>query len=212
MPQARLVTFDLDGTLITCAPRQTTVLKAVATAHGLSVNVETVWEAKRAGKTTFSALVREGATEAKALKVAKDWQSSIEEPIWLALDTCFADTLSTLKSLRMTQFEISLVTARSQRHWVSGQLTRLGMAEFLSYVEVVSPQDATEQKAALLRKSRPLLYLGDTEIDAAAAARADVSFCALDRGQRSGDFLREKGVVNIAGRLREAFNGAGLRF
>jgi phosphoglycolate phosphatase-like HAD superfamily hydrolase len=204
MSEARLLAFDLDGTLISCAPRQTTVLLVEANRLDVKVDTSRVWEGKRDGMSTLDALLHVGMSPSKAGQLSRNWRRHIEDPAWLALDSCFDDTLGVLCAARDKGYRLLLVTARTNPTWLRLQLLRLRLASFFDEVRVVSPRSARKEKANLLRRYSPLIYIGDTEVDVDAAACAQVPFFALDRGQRCRSFLARVGASRIGTRLEEA--------
>src|SRR5690606_30206558 len=82
--------LDLDGTLITCEPRQSEVLRAAAKAVGYPVEPASIWALKREGASTAEALRATGVPEPIAARMMVHWLAWIEEPGWLSLDSPFA--------------------------------------------------------------------------------------------------------------------------
>lgn len=205
MEKVRLVALDLDGTLISCAPRQMTVLQAEANRAGVHVDLSELWERKRAGSSTLQALCEAGLPEYKAQSLTTRWRQRVEEPVWLALDSCFSDTQVTLSRAKSDGIHLVLLTGRTNPTWLPSQLHRLGISRFFDSVEIVSPCNAEKEKAQILLQYMPMLYVGDTEVDLCAAARVEIPFIALDRGQRSRSFLAKRGAMRIDANLTEAF-------
>lgn len=198
------VAIDLDGTLITCKNRQTAVLRAAMLACGAKfANLDEAWTAKREGLTTREALRAAGAPAGIAAAVSARWVAMIEDPQWLQLDACFPDAVDALMRLRDAGVRAVLVTARRHKHWLATQLRSLRLDVHLDKVIVVSPSDATAQKAKVLAQILPRAYIGDTESDFAAARVAGVTYHAVSRGQRSPSFLVRQGVSEVAATLTE---------
>ena len=200
------VAFDLDGTLITCEPRQTSVLRAAGFALGYSVDLELVWGFKRDGLSTKDALCRCGLEQLAAARLNTFWQSIVEDPFWLELDNLFFDVQNVLLQSQAAGVRLVLITARSRPEWVTPQLQRLGLVPFFSAVECVSPRNATLEKAASLKRFGAEAYIGDTESDAGAANAAGVRFYGVTCGQRSAKRLRSAGVENIIEDYSELLN------
>ena len=203
MSEARTIVLDLDGTLITCANKQTALFSCIVTRRGHRADPARFWGFKRDGRSTREAARALGLGDDLASEIALEWIARIEEPFWLSLDRCYDDVLETLSSLRREGFRLVLLTARQHAHWLTGQLSSLGLDTALDEVIVVMPDAASRQKADHLRALSPLLFVGDSESDAAAATQAGVRFVGLERGQRSRAFLQGRGVSRIAGSLRE---------
>lgn len=201
----RTICLDLDGTLITCEPRQSAVLRAALAAIGTSADVEKVWELKRAGATTENALRALDLAPDLAADVARMWREMIEQPFWLGLDSAFPDALSAL-ALMKANFELALITARSRPEWAEHQIRGMGLRDFFCRVEIVSPVRQHSAKADVLKAIAPVAFFGDTETDARAAAASNVEFYAVASGQRNVTFLRSECAVTVKENLAEAWN------
>ena len=196
-PEHPTLALDLDGTLITCANRQTQLACACAAAHGVRVDASAFWAAKRQGSSTQSALAAQGVGLPVAETIAAQWSDMIETPYWLGIDRLFDDVVTTLASLKAAKWRCVLLTARARRHWLHQQLSRLRLAPYLNQVIVVPPQGAGKAKADALARLRPVGFIGDTESDLSAAVAAGTEFVALDRGQRSAEFLQGAGAPHV---------------
>lgn len=195
--------LDLDGTLISCKPKQSAVLRAALVACGEAVDVDAVWDQKRDGASTKRALQICGLTLDAASAVSTYWQTRIEDCYWLGLDSVLGGVIETLGAWRARGDKLMLVTARSRPEWIGVQLRHLGLAAFFTRVEFVDPASAAEAKAAVLRASGVSTFIGDTESDARAAQAAGVRFIGVASGQRSAEFLRHSGVLTLAATLAE---------
>jgi len=189
--------LDLDGTLISCEPRQSAVLRAVSAPHPVNVPPDTVWSLKRDGLNTRDALIQTGIDPTLATCIAHDWQRQIEDPVWLGLDTVLPGVESTLARWKQLGWQLVVLTARSRREWVRPQTTRLGLDRWIDAVEVVPPGDAAAHKAAFLRQHEFIGFIGDTESDHAAAATAGIPFIGVASGQRSLQHLRRCGLRDV---------------
>jgi len=200
-----IAALDLDGTLITCEPRQSACLQAALVCYGIRVSTSQVWELKREGASTEQALVLLKQDPILARRVAEHWRQMIEEPYWLGLDSTLPGTISILGAMRATQAKLCLITARSRPQWIPQQLARLGLRHYLDHITVVPPQTATNAKATVLRESRASVFFGDTESDYEASVSADVPFFAVTTGQRSAGFLVAANVSHVCETLRDAW-------
>ncbi|KAB2673990.1 MAG: HAD family hydrolase [Verrucomicrobia bacterium] len=189
--------LDLDGTLISCEPRQSAVLQAVLAQCGERVDLGRVWELKRNGASTEQALVQLGFDPTSARRASRSWRYSIEAPFWLGLDSVFSGVTEVLGAMRAVGWRLIVVTARSQREWVPQQLERLGLSPWLDGVVVVPPHEAATEKAAVLRDLSAVAFFGDTESDYGASRAAGVPFYSVGGGQRCAAFLARAGVKQV---------------
>jgi len=196
--------LDLDGTLVTCGPKQMTCLRHVLNRMGLSADLSEVWEAKRNGATTKQALENAGLGLLDAARAYSIWSRCVEAPFWAGFDRPFRDVRATLKRLVQAGITPILLTARSRPEWVKPQLRALGLLPFLGDVYVVSPTNAADEKAAILAEWNAELYVGDTESDMDAARKAGSDFVAVSCGQRSSEYLSSKGGQSIVPSLAQA--------
>ncbi len=60
---------------------------------------------------------------------------------------------------------------------------------------VVDPGAAVVAKAAVLERLAPAGFIGDSDSDGEAAARAGIPFVAVATGQRSRSYLAQRGYV-----------------
>lgn len=196
--------LDLDGTLITCEPRQSAVLQAALVHCGARTDLNRVWELKRDGASTEEALARLGLEPELARHAAAGWRCMVEDPIWLGLDSVLPGILDALHAMREAGASLWLLTARSRPEWVRLQLAQLGLANSLDRVTVVPPHDATIAKSTVLREMAAVAFFGDTESDWRASLKAEVPFYAVSSGQRSPAFLARAGVQTVHGNLAAA--------
>jgi phosphoglycolate phosphatase-like HAD superfamily hydrolase len=189
--------LDLDGTLISCEPRQSAVLAAVLRRRRLEVDLTQVWGLKRKGASTERALALAGLPEATAQTVAKDWGTRIEEPGWLALDKVLPGVLETLEAMLKKDLSLMLLTARRKAEWLPHELRRLHLARFFDCIAIVRPEAAPQEKADCLAQQRVGGFIGDTESDMRAALAAGVKFSAVSTGQRNKCFLSDIGAKSF---------------
>lgn len=181
--------LDLDGTLIDARRRQVELARALVPA----LDADRFWSAKRGGATTRAALAAQGVADADA--IANAWMEAIEEPRWLAVDAVLPHVAEALALLRARGVAPGVLTARRDAAAVTAQVAALGLD--LPAPLVVDPRDAVAAKAAQLRASGSLGYVGDSEGDHAAATAADVPFAGVSSGQRDTAFLAARGIVPV---------------
>jgi phosphoglycolate phosphatase-like HAD superfamily hydrolase len=198
------ITFDLDGTLISCAQRQSAVLRSILNSLSVEQDAGQIWRYKRDGSSTEAALIRSGVGVTLAAQIAAQWKRLIEEPYWLSLDRLFSDSLQVLTKLRHQGHNLILLTARSRKDLLMFQLAQLGLRDEFDQIHAVQPATAKEQKSTLLRTLGTRYFVGDTESDFQAAHLAGVTFYGVSTGQRSAPFLHAQGVEQVFATLTEA--------
>ena len=77
-----------------------------------------------------------------------------------------------------------------------------GFNEFIDDLIVVDPFRVVEEKRKYLEKIKPIVYVGDTELDYFSATGSGVRFIALTRGQRSRTFLNTVGDMQAQDNLK----------
>jgi phosphoglycolate phosphatase len=182
------IVFDLDGTLISCRPRQIAALRAVSGLSG--VDLSTIWEAKRAGHTTRDALREVGISTKKADEIARRWARVIETPYFLGYDRLLPGAIEALRVCRTWGLRTVILTARQSLRGVIIQSNALRLERLADEFVAVDPRDGVACKAAELQRLSACALIGDSEVDAKAAAAAAVPFIAVSSGQRSPDYLR----------------------
>lgn len=198
------VAFDFDGTLVTAGPRQALCLRAVARRYNVHLDPADVWTAKREGRSNAAILSDMGLGQALAARIAAEWRDIIETPYWLSLDVVFDDVLTVLQSFTARGEDCFLITARQHDRWLRQQVDRLHLSGYFTGIHCVSPQDAVQQKAALLERIRPRAFFGDSESDYQAAQKAGSVFAAVSTGQRSARFLKARGIDRVSETLTGA--------
>lgn len=207
----RKLALDLDGTLISCEPRQSAVLSAALVCRKANADLRKIWELKREGDSTRDALKKSGLKSTLAQSVADDWQRMIEEPVWLELDSVLPGVRETLDAMRAAGAQLWLMTARSRGEWAAQQLARLQLISSFHRVLIVSASEPIPAKAQALREMDADAFFGDTESDWGAARKAGVPFYAVSTGQRSARFLSAKGVEFIDRCLADSWRALALR-
>lgn len=188
----RVIALDLDGTLVDCKERQSLLAASLCRAAGFELNIEAFWTAKRAGATTASAICGQGIDVPFATKLSKLWVKHIESEAWLRMDRLLPGVISSLHNVRELGFRLHLVTARANERALIRQLRWLSIAPLFDHVEVVCPCEASQQKAKYLTAVAPIVFIGDSESDAAAANSAQIKFVAVTNGQRSAGYLQAR--------------------
>jgi phosphoglycolate phosphatase-like HAD superfamily hydrolase len=171
---------------------------------------ERVWLLKLEGHSTQSALERLGVERSQALFVSDRWRAQVEEERYLHLDSLFSDALQVLDDLLARRLRLALLTGRTRREAATRQLGRLGLAARFDIIHIVEPGRVVEEKTVLLRRLRPLVYVGDSELDHASAQDARVPFVGVSTGQRSMAYLASQGISPVFHSLTAARGALGL--
>lgn len=202
-----VIALDLDGTLIDAGPRQIGVAgEALAALTGTNLDARRFWAAKREGATTRGALEALGHPPETAAAVAARWMDRIESDEWLCRDRALPGAAHALSALRSTGAVLIVLTARRRPDGARLSMASAGLDRLVDELSVVDPADAVAEKARALSAIRPIVFIGDSESDGAAASRAGVRFAAVATGQRSGEYLRARGYQPAAS-LRAALDG-----
>ena len=202
--------FDLDGTLINCEPRQSSVLRATMAGYGLKVDLKRVWELKRDGASTKGAIKQLGLDQEQARRVVEAWSMMVETPFWLGMDTVISGVRESLHKIRNTGAVLCLITARKRKEWVRPQLVNLGLIGYFDHIVVVPQDDVAKSKAKVLGELTADAYFGDTESDFSACQISGVPFYGLCSGQRCREFLVQTGASLIFSDLSEAIQDYNL--
>ncbi|MFG6466612.1 HAD family hydrolase [Roseateles sp. BYS87W] len=184
-----VIALDLDGTLVSCAPRHQRLMRHVCGGDALDEDfIPRYWAAKREGASNVSALRALGHPSPHAR--AEAWARDIETWPWLGYDRLLPTVAESLTARRVRAV---VLTARRCRAMVHQQVQRLGLLHLVDDLIVVSPHDAARCKATELGRLRAQGFIGDAETDADAAAAAGVPFAALAGGMRSAAFWQRRG-------------------
>jgi len=180
--------FDLDGTLLSCRPRQMAALRAVCGLTGTALPA--IWQAKRDGATTRDALLAAGMSATTADQSSRRWGQVIETPYFLAYDSLLPGASEALRVCRAAGLRTVILTARKSLRGLLMQANALQLNCMADEILAVDPRDGVAGKALQLQRLAPIALIGDSEVDARAAAAAAVPFVPVSSGQRSPGFLR----------------------
>jgi phosphoglycolate phosphatase-like HAD superfamily hydrolase len=193
LPERASLTLDCDGVILDCRPRQVAVAAHLATALGLEdFDPALFWQAKRQGANTKQALLELGSKASVANKLHRDWMAEIEAARWLKLDRVLPGVTDALALLRQ-HYDLALLSARHDEAGLLKTLSALGLSGYFADITVVEPAQVAQQKAESLRAAGSWALIGDSESDAQAAELAQIEFWGLSCGQRSKDFLLDRG-------------------
>lgn len=195
-----LIFLDLDGPILECSDRHYAVYAQVCSEAGLEpLPPQTYWEQKRQRVRVLHPPL-----------LAK-WIERVEQPQYLKLDTIQPHAAAVLARWAARGDTLRLVTLRRHQEHLREQLEDLGLTRFFDRVIVCDPALGGKGKAdraalgvppAELRAS---IWIGDTEVDAAAAAELGCAKLYLvSCGIRTEEYLRSLDVGEVVGDLAEA--------
>lgn len=185
------VGMDVDGTILDTWDRHRAVLAEVAEG---TEDIADAWqELKRSGKSSSAALVELGWAPTAAQRIHDAWVAAIEEPRFCALDRPFPDTPSVLAGLAASGINVIAVSARQARGPLVATLRESGIDLDL---RVVAPGPGADLRKAeeVTDLERPILVVGDSEVDLGWARALEVPFHALSTGARSEAFWSANAV------------------
>lgn len=201
------IALDFDGTLISPRNKHIQLMIAICKSHGIYLSNEQInylWDEKRSGSNNAHALRKLHVAEDILVRVCRTWVELVETKYWSDYDKLYEQSLDFLhKSSK--NYNLYLITARSNRITLEQQLNRFGINGFFQNYYVVDPKFASEEKSKILKKLKPSFFIGDTESDFKAALSSDVEFIGLDTGMRDELFLKKCGVENIFSDLNKVF-------
>jgi phosphoglycolate phosphatase len=222
-PKPSLV-FDLDGTLIDVKKRHWTVYKIIIESLGGNpLPIDSYWRKKRQhipvdrilsfsfpGKSTHR--VCADANSAHTVwkpslpdYFRKQFETMIEQPKFLSIDTCFSFTHQILKTLQPL-FHLNLVTVRRNEKTLLQQLDNLQLTQYFERIVTKKPGDDPAQTKISLIKSNniaPIAIIGDTQADIGAACGLSVPSIAVTNGMRTKQFLIKHNPTYIAPTIQQ---------
>lgn len=199
----KVLGVDLDGTILDCRTRQVALASSLAGRHGYKLDESSFWDSKRNGESTLMALRKQLVNDHDAKIINAEWVENIEKDEWLELDLVIPGAEDSLRAFDNVDFV--LITSRHRPEGVMSTLERLGIESLFYGIHVVGAgKKAVEGKARILKRIRASCMVGDTEVDFMAAKLAGVSFAGVSTGQRSSEFLKNKGIEQVHDSLEAA--------
>ncbi|MGB4291913.1 MAG: HAD hydrolase-like protein [Bacteroidales bacterium] len=197
-----IIAFDFDGTLVRADVRQKEVLRVILLSSAFNiktVNLDKWWAFKREGLNTQEALIECKILNNYAVKIASRWKDLIEENEWLSFDSIKEGVYELFNEIKNNEKRIIILTARKLKYNFFVELNRLfyNNNTLIDDVFIVNPENTVTQKAKILEKYKPNIYIGDTEKDYYSAQKAKINFIALADGQRNQTFLKSCGVNTV---------------
>ena len=205
MKKATIV-LDLDGTLLDTSYRHYQVFLDVTHQRQFKCDIarKDFWQWKRAGASTETILERYSENKDLTYKINRDWTSKIECNQYLDLDRLQPGAKALLGKIADLGELAWLLTARSRKDSLVWQLKRLELFAHFQEIICVDPFEAKNEKCAHLLSFASCVFIGDSESDFFAAKEAGIDFLAIENGQRSGEFLKQRcHDIAIAKNLRD---------
>jgi phosphoglycolate phosphatase len=184
---------DLDGPILDPSEHHYACYRGILTDQGYgSLPKDRYWRLKRAGAGTEAILACSGCQAAEPFRAA--FVEQIERSEFLALDRIQPGAPETLARWRSEGRRVILATLRREREALFSQLERTGLAGLFDAVVQSDQRNGATGKAALAwhagaRRPGSCLWIGDAEIDIAAARVLGSRIWAVTCGLRSAQFL-----------------------
>lgn len=209
--------LDLDGTLIDSGERHCRLMQEILAgaapevmsenAPGMRYDPVEFMRYKADGHSGLQYLTDcLGLSKEAAGQIMALWLQQIEEERWLKMDVLYPDTLGFLDRLKQAHSKIIYLTARQNKEGLLQELKRLEIAGYADDIQVVPPADAGKAKKqvveTLLAKTGEdegtVCIVGDTENEYHLAKELSLTCFLLNRGARSEQYWKERGVKSIA--------------
>jgi phosphoglycolate phosphatase len=185
--------LDLDGTLLDGSVRQHRCYSDILARHGYdALPLAEYWDMKRQRLNRRVQLEKTGAGALYEIFL-EEWLRDIEGPGYLALDVPHPGVRERLSEWKTDGFELVLATLRQNPINLERQLEDLGLRVFFNEILVSPHAEGAAGKAAGLLATRQdpseTLWVGDTEVDIAAARAVGCRVWAVACGIRTREYL-----------------------
>lgn len=195
------IVLDLDGTLIDTAQRHYALYTTLGKRFSVDVlPFEDYWNLRRTGLSNIEVLRQGGLQVADSGTADAMWRRDIESPSLLQMDRVLPGVVDWLHEWSCT-VHFALITVRSHTDFVNEQLKRMDLIRHLAKVVVVGHGPSMGNiKAAAARghvTRHPVAWVGDTEVDIAAARELGAHPIGVTTGIRTAERLRVAGAEQI---------------
>jgi phosphoglycolate phosphatase len=205
----QLIIFqDLDGPILECKMRYYACYLDVCRERGLRPLAEDeYWELKRE-RVDATTIFRRSGSGGDEDALLRSWIQRIEQPQYLALDTVQPGAFDVLSFWASTGIRVILATLRKDPVAAQAQLESLGLRRFFKRVVVCHPNFGGEGKAVAVARDadrtdlRNSVWVGDTEVDAVAAATVGSKLFLVTCGIRTEAYLRSLRAGEVVSDLR----------
>ena len=194
--------LDLDGTLLDSTFRHFAVLNRALINNRIyikDIDMKNYIGYKAEGNSTSDYLEKYINDAILIKKISSEWVSMIEDDDFLKLDKWYYDVGDFLHFLKEKSYRTIILTARKREDAVLKQIEESEYKDLIYKTFVVSPEDAKNSKASVLKESNEekSIVVGDTEVDLYAAEMNGISFFALNRGFRNRIFWKNRGIKSF---------------
>lgn len=183
--------LDLDGTLISCMEKHTSLMKAILKAHGKKVNIDEYWFYKRDGLNNIQSLKKCGIENRLSELLNKQWVEQIELVQWMDLDTVFQGVCDFLDKQLHNKNTLHLISARNNKRNSFLQLQKLNLVKYFETIDFVSGNLGENKRHKFIQRNIDI-YIGDAEQDFKQSQFANIKCLLLISGMRSKEFLRSQ--------------------
>jgi phosphoglycolate phosphatase len=197
---------DLDGPLLDGRQRHYACYSTILAEHGAQpLELAQYWDLKRTRADRREQLAASGAEDLYDTFLT-EWLDRIEGPPMLALDRVQPGAIETLSRWRAADAFVVLATHRRDPEALRSQLDETGLSAHLDEVVPSPPTGGAVGKAEsvvsrLGRRPDRGVWVGDTEVDVAAARHLGLPAWAVACGVRSEQVLRAAGPDMLAADL-----------
>ncbi len=208
------IVVDLDGPILDVAERHYKVYCDIAAELGSAhLPFETYWSRKRV-PLGAKRILELTSSAAQYEAFARRWLQEIERDVYLDSDTLQPGALATLGRWNDAGHTIVLATMRQDAEALERQLLALGLESMFHTVVVCDRLEGAigkaESVAGAVGKAPEISYwIGDTEIDVAAARRRGSIAWALSCGLRAAPFLLSHNPDHLSEYLADVDLSAG---
>jgi phosphoglycolate phosphatase-like HAD superfamily hydrolase len=200
--------LDLDGPILECKMRHYACYLDLCRSRELRpLERDEYWELKRQRVKGATLFQRSGA-RGDGSDLMRSWIDLVEQPGYLALDAVHPWVCDVLSSWVASGARLCLATLRSNVAGLHAELESLGLRRFFDRVVTSDSSAGGEGKAAAVARDRSdidprsSVWIGDTEVDAVAAARLGVNVYLVTCGIRTEEYLRSLGTGEVVSDLR----------
>jgi phosphoglycolate phosphatase-like HAD superfamily hydrolase len=186
--------LDLDGPLLDGKQRHYRCYSDILEESGFKpIPVQQYWDMKRNRVNRRDLLAFSGAVSFYD-EFLESWINRIETRKYLQLDRLQNHVIDVLSQWKLEKRRLVLATMRNSPLNLTWQLEQLELEHYFDDVVVVNSGRGGENKASEVRPKlrcnlENVIWIGDTEIDIAAARKLRIKVCALTCGLRTREFL-----------------------
>lgn len=200
--------LDLDGPILECKMRHYACYRDLCRSCELRpLGRDEYWELKRQRVNGATIFQRSGA-RGDGRDLMRSWIDLVEQPGYLALDAVHPWVFDVLSSWVAGGARLCLATLRSNVAGLHAELEDLRLRRFLDRVVVSDSALGGEGKAAAVMREQSdidpqsSVWVGDTEVDAVAAAALGSRLYLVTCGIRTEEYLRSLNAGEVVSDLR----------